>query len=312
MTLNEQIRSNNLRTFLLFAGFGVLMAAVGMVAAATYDPGLLGFVGIFAIGYALISWFASGSMVAAAAGAEPVTREQAPRLHRAVEVTAIGAGLDRTPDVYVIHDSAPNAFAAGRDLQHAYVAATTGLLEMMDDRELEAVMAHEMAHVRNRDVRLMTIAAILVGIVALVSDMLLRSMIWGGRSNRQGGHPAMVIVAIVLMVLAPIAAAVMQMTISRRREFLADATAVEITGDAGALASALAKLGRDLQPLRNATKATAPMYIQNPLRDHRGLRSSLAGMFDTHPPLRRRIEQVCQMGGLDPREYVVPDLERGS
>jgi heat shock protein HtpX len=299
VTLQEQIRANRLRTALVLLGFGVLIAALALAVGGLYQPGLAGIVGIVGIVYGVISWFASGRMIASAAGAHPVSKADAPELYRAVENAAIGAGLTRTPDVYLIDDPAPNAFAAGRNPEHAYVAATTGLLELLDRRELDGVMAHEIAHVRNRDVRLMSLAAVLVGVIALVADMLFRATLFGGGRRREGGgNPIAMIVGIAALVLAPIGAALLQMCLSRRREYLADASAAEISGDPEGLARALAKLRDDHKPLRKVTRATAHLYIDSPLRDHRGLRSSLGGMFDTHPPLDERIRRLEQAGGF--------------
>jgi heat shock protein HtpX len=300
VTLQEQIRSNRVRTAIVVLGFVVLVVALVLAVGAAYQPGVAGVIGIVAIVYGVISWFMADRIVAAASGAHKIRKEDAPELFRAVENAAIGAGLATTPDVYLIDDPAPNAFAAGRDPEHAYIAATTGLLALLDRRELEGVMAHEMAHVRNRDVRLMSLAADLVGVIALVSDLLMR-LTWfgGGRRNRDLGVIGIVI-GIAAAVLAPIGAALLQMTLSRRREYLADATGAEITGDAEGLARALAKLRDDHQPLRTVTRATAHLYIESPLRDHKGLRSSLGGLFDTHPPLEERIERLANIGGFPP------------
>jgi heat shock protein HtpX len=301
VTLQEQIRSNRVRTALVLLGFVVLTAALVAVIAGVYDPSVAGFIGIVAIGYGLFSWFFADKIVAAASGAHPIAKEQAPELYRAVENAAIGAGLPKTPDVYIIQDDAPNAFAAGRNPEHAYVAATTGLVAKLSQRELEGVMAHEIAHIRNRDVRLMSLAAVLVGVIALVADMLMRITIWGGSSSRNKDlGPFGVIIGIVAMVLAPLGAALLQMALSRRREYLADASAAEITGDPEGLALALAKLRDDTTPLHTVTRATAHLFIESPLRDHKGLRSSLGGMFDTHPPLEDRIARLAEAGGFPP------------
>ncbi len=297
MTLQEQIRSNQIRTLVVLLGFAALAAALVAAVWYAYEPGIGGFLGIAAIGYGLFAWFFAGKMVAAASGAHPVTKEQQPELYRAVENAAIGAGMPKTPDIYLIDDPAPNAFAAGRNPEHAYVAATTGLIEKLSTRELEGVMAHEIAHIRNRDVRLMSLAAVLVGVIALVSDMLMRLTLFGGGRNKDS-NPITMVVGIAAMILAPIGAALLQMSLSRRREYLADVTAAEITGDGEGLALALAKLRDDPTPLRNVTRATAHLYIESPLRDHKGLRSSLGGMFDTHPPLEERIRRLAEAGGF--------------
>jgi heat shock protein HtpX len=300
VTLQEQIRSNRLRTFIVLLGFAALTAALVLAIAVAYQPGVAGFVGIGAIVYGIVSWFFADKMVAAASGAHPVTKEQQPELYRAVENAAIGAGLPKTPDVYLIDDPAPNAFAAGRNPEHAYVAATTGLVEKLTPRELEGVMAHEIAHIRNRDVRLMSLAAVLVGVIALVSDLLMRVTLFGGGRNRENNNPLTLVIGIAAMILAPIGAALLQMALSRRREYLADASAAEITGDAEGMALALAKLRDDHTPLHTVTRATAHLFIESPLRDHKGLRSSLGGLFDTHPPLEERIERLAEAGGFPP------------
>lgn len=306
-TLQEQIRSNRFRSVLVFLGFFVLalvLAAAGGILTNSRPVAVVVLVGM-AI-YAVIAYFSSGKIIAAAAHAHPVTKEDFPGLYRAVENASIGAGLDHTPAVYVVDDPAPNAFAAGRTPETSYVAATTGLLTLLDRRELDGVMAHEMSHVRNRDVRLMTLAAVFAGAITLAADILLRVSIFsamsgGGRGrdrDRGGSNPILLIVGIIAVVLAPIGAALLQMSLSRKREYLADASAVEITGDAEGLARALAALRDDSQPLQHVTRATAHLYIESPLRDHAGLRSSLGGMFDTHPPLEERIARLESMGGF--------------
>ncbi|HVG87991.1 MAG TPA: M48 family metalloprotease, partial [Gaiellales bacterium] len=188
MTLQEQIRSNRIRTGVVLLGFAVLALAFVAVIAGAYDPGIAGVVGVVAIVYGLFSWFAAGRMIAAASGAHPVTKAEQPELYRVLENVAIAAGLTKTPDLYMIDDASPNAFAAGRNPEHAYVAVTTGLVQLLDERELEGVLAHEVAHIRNRDVRLMSLAAVLVGVIALASDLLMRITIFGGGDDeREGG-----------------------------------------------------------------------------------------------------------------------------
>ena len=298
MTLQEQIRANRRRTAVVFLGFAILILAFVAIIGGAYSPGLAGVLGIFMIGYGIISYYASGRIIAAAAHAKPVTKQDQPRVYRILENVAIAAGLPKTPDLYLIDDSSPNAFAAGRDPKHAYVAVTTGLLALMDDREVEGVLAHEVGHIRNRDVKLMSIAAVLVGAIALAADMLMRITIWGGDSDDNSLGWIGVAAGLLAAVLAPIGASMLQMSLSRRREYLADAAAVEFTGDAEGLALALAALRDDHQPLKHVTRATAHLYIESPLRDHKGLRSSLGGMFDTHPPLEDRIAKLEEIGGF--------------
>lgn len=301
MTLQEQIRANRRRTAFVIMGFFLIMFALVMAIYEFYSPGIAGIIGIIAIGYGGISYFTSGKMVAAAAGAVPVDRAAQPQLYNSVDTLSIAAGIVPTPPIYLVTDPAPNAFAAGRTPATAYVAVTTGLLEKMERRELEGVIAHELAHCRNRDVELMTIATVFVGVIMLASDMMIR-MTWfsggRGRSNNSNAGIIGLIVMIVAAILAPLAAVGLQMALSRRREYLADAGAVEITGDPEGLALALKKLGMDTQPMQKVTRATAHMYIESPLRDHKGLRSSLGGMFDTHPPLASRIKKLEELGGF--------------
>lgn len=299
MTLQEQIRSARLRTLVVIMGFIALMALIIAAIYVAFGEGYGVIMGLVAVGYGIFAYVAAGSIVASASGAHPISKEAAPELYRAVENAAIAAGLPKTPAVYIIDDPAPNAFAAGRTPEKAYVAATTGILNLLDTRELEGVMAHEMAHIRNRDVRLMTLAAVLVGVISLIADLLLWMMVFGGgRRDSNGGNPIGAIVAIVAIILAPIGAALLQMSLSRRREYLADATAAELTGDPEGLARALTKLASDQHPLRKVNRATAHLWIESPLRDHAGLRSSLSGLFDTHPPMQERVNRLQEMGGF--------------
>ncbi len=297
MTLEEQIRSNRIRSGMLVLSFGLVFVAIGTAVQAMYGGFSLIAISAIAFTYAIFSWFANGRMIASWTGARLVTKEEYPELVRAVENASIGAGLEQPPQVRVVDDPCPNAFAAGGSPKSAYVAATTGLLGLMDKRELEAVMAHEIGHVRNRDVRLMSLAAVLVGVVALVADIALRFAIFGG-GKRRGGNPILMIVGIVMLILAPIAAAGIQMALSRRREYLADGSSAEITGDPEGLALALWKLKEDKTELRHANRATAHLYIETPLNNAKGLRASLSSLFATHPSLDSRIESLERIGGF--------------
>ena len=299
MTLKEQIRANRWRTLWLLILFALLVGIIGGVLALVFDLSLLIVVAIVAFAYAIFSWFAAGRVVAAVTGAKPADRSQYPRLFHVLETVAIAAGLEQVPPVYVIDDAAPNAFAAGRDPKHAYVAVTTGLLNLMDERELEGVLAHELSHVRNRDVRLMTLVAVLVGVIALISDFMLRIALWGG-GKRSGGWAGLVALAlgIVALLIAPIAGVLIQFAVSRRREYLADASAAEITGDGEGLALALRKLQEDTQETRHAPRAVAHMFIESPMRQSSGIGSTWKGLFDTHPPLNERIRVLEESGGF--------------
>ena len=306
MSLQEQIRANRIRTAFVLLEFVLLIAVFGAAVYYAFNPAIGIVIFVVGLAYGLFSYFGAGGLVASVAHARPVTKAEQPELVRAVENVAIAAGLDHTPPVYLIEDDAPNAFAAGRKPSDSYVAATTGLVALMNQRELEAVMAHEISHIRNRDVRLMTLAAVMVGVIALMADLLFRVSLFGGgrRDNRDGGNAITLVIGIAALVLAPISAALLQASLSRRREYLADASGAEITGDAEALATALAKLGNDKRPLKHVTRATAHLYIESPLRDNVGLRSSLGGLFDTHPPLEDRIHRLEEAGGFD-----IPDPE---
>jgi heat shock protein HtpX len=292
----EQIARNKRDSWLLVAVLVGLLAAIGYVFGAAYFGsaqagfGILGLFGVIAIVWSLIGYYGGAGMVLAVSGAREVTREQAPVLWNVVEEMTIASGLPM-PKVYVVVDPAPNAFATGRDPQHAAVAVTSGLLQIMNRQELQGVVAHEMSHVRNLDIRFATLVGILVGVVALVCDLFLRLGFFGfgGRSRDSGGGAGLVllIIGIVLAVLAPLAAVIVQFAVSRRREYLADASGVQLTRDPAGLADALAKIAADERPLHNATRATAHLYIANPLRKKKTKES--AGLFDTHPPIAQRI-----------------------
>jgi heat shock protein HtpX len=298
MTLEEQVRSNRIRSAMLVLSFGLVFVAIGAAVQALYGGVSLIVIAGVAFVYAIFAWFRNGSMIASWTGARLVTKEEYPDLVRTVENAAIGAGLDPAPQVRVVDDPCPNAFAAGGSPQTSYVAATTGLLAMMNKRELEAVIAHEIGHVRNRDVRLMSLAAVLVGVVALVADLALRFAFFGGGRRRDGGNPILMIIGLAMLILAPIAAFGIQMSLSRRREYLADESSAEITGDPEGLALALWKLKQDKTELRHANRATAHLYIETPLNNASGPRAALSGLFATHPSLDSRIESLEKMGGF--------------
>jgi heat shock protein HtpX len=297
MTLQEQIRANRWRTLWLLFLFAVLVGALGFVLALVFEPSILIAVAIAGFLYALFSWFASGSMVGSMTGAQVVEKRDYPELYRALENVAIAAGLEKTPELRLISDDAPNAFAAGRNPKTAYVAVTTGLVALMSPRELEGVLAHEVSHIRNRDVRLMTLVAVLVGVIALLADILLRVAFYGG--GKRGSNPIIMILAFGALLVAPIAGVVIQLAVSRRREFLADASAAEITNDAEGMALSLRKLLLDQSEIRNASRATAHLYIESPLNQASGLRgTSFSGLFSTHPPLEQRIAALEEAGGF--------------
>jgi heat shock protein HtpX len=299
MTLQQQIRANRWRTLWLLVLFALMVGLLGAVLGYAFQPSLLVVVGVVGIVYGIFSWLAAGGIVAGATGAQPADKAEYPRLYHVVETVAIAAGLPQPPPIYVVDDPAPNAFAAGRSPDKAYVCVTTGLLNLMDERELEGVIAHEISHVRNHDVRLMTLVSVLVGVVALLSDFLLRISFFGG-GRRSGGSAGLIAFAlgIAALVIAPIAAVLIQLCISRRREYLADASAAEITGDGEGLALALRKLLTDTTNTAHASRAVAHLYIENPQNQATGVSTAFRGMFDTHPPLEARIRALEEAGGF--------------
>jgi len=294
----ERIASNRRRSIAIVAVFVLIVLGLGWLFGDLTGYGWFGLAiaGVVAAVSAVGSYYNSDKLVLAMSGARPADRAQHAHLLNTVEGLAIAAGLPKPPRVYVIEDSAPNAFATGRDPEHAVIAVTTGLVEKLGRYELEGVVAHEMSHIKNFDIRLMTLCAVLVGITALLSDWLMRSLWWGGgrsrRSRRSSGSGLVAIVGLVAIILAPIVAKLMQLAVSRKREFLADADAAMLTRYPEGLASALQKISWDAEPLEAANKATAHLYIVNPLKEHGG---KLNNLFSTHPPINERIRALRSM-----------------
>jgi heat shock protein HtpX len=303
-TFRERIAVNRRNSLLLIAGFLAFVAVFGYVIGWAWigDPrgAIFGLVLAFVVGTisGLITYYGGGRMVLAASRAKEITHDDAPVLFNVVEEMAIAAGLPM-PKVYIIDDSAPNAFATGRDPEHAAVAVTSGLLEKLDRDELQGVIAHEMSHVGNFDIRYAMLVGVLVGTTVLISDFFLRGL-WFGGGRRQGGGQGqiiMLVVAILLAILAPLFARLIQLSISRQREYLADATAVRLTRNPKGLADALQKISGDREVLEAANRATAHLYIANPIKK---FEKRSKGLFSTHPPMEKRIEILRQMetGGL--------------
>lgn len=290
----EQIGANIWRSRLLIV---LIIALVGLIAAAFYyafdDPIIVPIAIVFAVISTVGSYYASDKIVLAATHARPADRQEFPHFVNAVEGLAIAAGIP-CPRAYVIDDEAPNAFATGRDPEHAVICVTTGLLNMMDRVELEGVIGHEMSHIRNYDIRFMMLVALMVGVVALLADWFWRSARWGSFRGKRGGQMQVAFLAIglILAVLAPVSAALIQAAISRRREYLADASGALITRYPDGLASALEKIAADPNKLDVANKATAHLFIANPLKDHGG---ALNRLFDTHPPIAERVRRLREM-----------------
>jgi heat shock protein HtpX len=300
VTLQQQIRANRFRTALVLAAFTLLIASIAGAVYTLYDIGVGALVLGIGAAYGIYAYISSGKMVAKLTGAHPVTREEWPEVYHVIDTVSIAAGMEAAPPLYVVDDPAPNAFAAGRTPATSYVVVTRGLLEAMSKRELEGVLAHEVSHIRNRDVRLMTLAAVLVGVVALISDLLARMLFFGGSGRRKGGNQGWIflVLAIVTIILAPLAAVMIQMSLSRRREFLADASAAEITNDPEGLALALRRLELDQRELQHVNQATAHLYIETPLRNTTGPAKFVSGLFNTHPSLESRIGVLEEAGGF--------------
>lgn len=292
-SLYTQQSRNVFRTWILMGSFLIGVIAIGFLASQYYGNSVIlyGAVAFSLVTNVFAYWF-SDKVAIRSAGAEPADEAEYRELHRIIENLAITAGLPK-PRVYIIHDAAPNAFATGRNPKHAAVAVTTGLLQMLDRSELEGVLAHELSHVGNRDILVMTVAVVLVGFVSVLADIFLRMSMFGGDDNRDRG-PLVVIAAVAAMILAPIAAQLIQLAISRRREFLADASGALLTRYPDGLASALAKIGGYAAPMERASSATAHLFISNPFGAHRAGRF-VASLFATHPPMEDRIAALRGM-----------------
>jgi len=304
----HQIQSNRTRSIFLVIGMGILLAAVGFGIGYYFGSGTAGLVIamlIWAI-MSLIGYFQGDSILLASARARKINPEDHPRLFNVVEEMKIASGLEKMPEVYIVDDPAMNAFATGRDPKKASVAVTSGALQNLNRDELQGVVGHEMAHVRNRDVLLMAMAAVLLGTIVMLSWYASRFMIFGGmgRTRRSTGGGAgaiiIIIVAIVLMILAPIFAQLIYFALSRRREYLADASSASYTRYPEGLASALEKIAASTEQLKSANQATAPMYIINPFRKQ-GM--SAQNLTSTHPPIEDRIRILRAMGGASYTDY---------
>ncbi|MEM9201506.1 MAG: M48 family metalloprotease [Actinomycetota bacterium] len=316
----DLIAQNRRRTWLLMFSFFVLLALVGAAVSIAIGGGLIGvvFAVIVSVGLTFSSYWSSASLAIASTRAQPAPQEHFGRLHNLVEEVSIAAGIPK-PKVYVVHDPSPNAFATGRNVDNAAVAVTTGLMDKMNRAELEGVIAHEVAHIRNGDILVMTVAVATAGAIALISDIFFRmlylgALTGGGASHRRrsndnaGGAQALLVIGamVFVAVLAPLAASLLKAAVSRSRESLADATAVEITRYPAGLRGALEKLDADITVLRRTSHATSHLWIESPddhETDDRGRRFN--DMFSTHPPLSERINILREMEGLPP--YSGPD-----
>lgn len=284
----SNIAANKRKTVYIFIFFILIIAGLGyLVSLYVGSPVITPFVMVGALIYALITYYAGAKMAIAVNGAKEIQKKDNPRLYRIVENLAITNGMPM-PKVYIMDDPAPNAFATGRDPKHAIVCATTGLLDIMTDTELEGVMAHEMGHVKNYDIRVSMYAFALVSVISILADVILHMTFFSNSDNRS---PIILILAIVAIVIAPIAAGMIQAAISRKREYLADATGALTTRYPEGLASALEKIGQYGGTLKKQNSSTAHLFFANPLK-----KGSFAAMFSTHPPIEDRVRTLRGMG----------------
>ena len=293
MNLYAERTANIRRTWALVLGFLIVVIAIGYAVSWYYgNPSILFIAIIIAVATNFYAYWASDKLVLSLNHARPATREEFFDFYTVTENLAITAGLPK-PKLYVIDDPAPNAFATGRDEKHAVVCATTGLLTMMTRPELEGVIGHELSHIKNRDMLLMTIAVVLAGFVAIIANIFLRISFWGGDRRDSNGNAVLMILAIVGIVLAPLAAKLIELAVSRRREYLADASGVLLTRYPEGLASALQKVGGYTAPMQGANLATAHLFIGDPFGAKSGGSSGwIERMFSTHPPIQERIKAL--------------------
>lgn len=291
-----EIAKNKRNSYFLITCFLLIIIGLCWVFSIVLSSQLVLYFGIsLAVGYCIIAYFNSSKMVLAVSKAKPIEKKDSPVLYRTVENLAITAGLP-TPKIYIINDPAPNAFATGRDPKNAVICVTTGLLEILTKPELEGVVAHEMSHIGNYDVKFMTLVVVMVGAIVLLADLFIRLSLDDSDSNSDLGG-VILVVAILLAVITPIVGILMQFSFSRKREYLADSTAILLTRYPEGLASALEKLEADTKPLKEANRATSNLFIINPLRKSikGGPTSWFSGLFSTHPPTAERIQRLRKM-----------------
>lgn len=287
------IARNKRNTVLIIGLFIIIIGGLGYLASLIYNDWTITVITlVVAIGYAMIQYFAASKQALSMSGAREIQLQDNPRLYRIVENLSITAGVPM-PKVYIIHDPSPNAFATGRNPETASVAATTGLLDLLTDSELEGVMAHEISHVKNYDIRVSMIVFGLVVAIGFLADIGLRMAFWGGgnRNNNSGGNPVILIFGLIAMILAPVVAAIVQSAVSRQREYLADASGVQLTRYPDALASALHKISGNPQPMQRVNSTMAHMWLNDPMKP-----GFFDRMFSTHPPVADRIRRLIGMG----------------
>lgn len=298
MSVYKEVAGNKFKSYLLIflfmCIFSFVFYVIGRTMGSSTEYLVFGLIVSLAMGFG--SYFYSDRMVLWSTGARPATKEEFFDFYTVAENVSIAAGLPM-PKLYVLDDAAMNAFATGRDPKHAVVAATTGILKRLDRTELEGVIAHELGHVKNYDILFSSIVSVLVGTLVLMSDWIMRSMMWFGirrDDNNERANPLQLIFLMVTLIIAPLAATLIQLAVSRRRELLADATGALVTRNPGALADALEKIGGDKQPMHHASGANAHLFISNPFKNQE-TRSKLAALFSTHPPIEERVKILRSM-----------------
>ena len=297
----DQVSGNVFKTWLIMLLFSLFTVGVIYILAQGFGYGQVGGLGIF--GMALIlagvmnfaSYYWSDKIVLGISGAKLLKHDDNKEVYHLVENLCIAAGLP-LPKIYILEDSAPNAFATGRDPKHAAICFTTGILQKLNKQELEGVTAHELSHIGNRDTLLLSVVSVLVGTIALLSDWFMRSMWFGGRDREGRGNTLFLVIAIIAAILAPIVAILIQLAVSRRRELLADASGVLLTRYPEGLINALLKISSDKEPLEAANRGTAHLYIINPLKGQEA-KAWLASLFNTHPPIELRVKALREMEG---------------
>ena len=291
MNLYTQAEANTRKTWLYLTGFLVLVIGVGWIFSYVLGSPVILWIAVFvSVFMSWTSYWYSDKIILAISKAKPLEKRDNPELYRIIENLCITAGL-LVPKIFVIQDAQPNAFATGRDAAHSVVAVTTGLLSKLERTELEGVLAHELSHIGNKDMLISAIVVVLVGLVALLADFFFRITFWGGmggRSDRRGGHPIFLLLALAAAIVAPLAAQLVRLAISRKRELLADATGALLTRYPEGLARALEKIAADPSPMRSANDATAHLYVASPFRGKEQT-SWLHKLFMTHPPLQERV-----------------------
>lgn len=296
MNLYTEKDTNIRKTWLLMIVFLVIVIGIGWVFSQIYGNSIILVIAVlFSSIMSFVSYWYSDKIVLKISKAKEIQKKDIPELYNILENLSITAGLPM-PELYIINELSPNAFATGRDPQHAVVAVTEGLLKKLNRSEIEGVLAHELSHIGNRDMLLATVVVVLVGFIALISDMFLRSILWGGVNNdrEKSGPPYLIIVGIALAILAPITTTLIQLAISRKREYLADASGVLLTRYPEGLASALEKISQDKTPLKVANKATNHLWISEPVSKGWGgeTKKKISGLFMTHPPIEERIKKL--------------------